>query len=179
MIITSDGELRLTPIDGDFSSELQGIYELAGSDFGGFAGQGGVMERRGLLPGQGSRLNAAKPENLEHLAISVGTVTVGYVALYRDFPAKSFVELLMMYIAPAARGMGSGSRALEALSSYFYEAGYGTLRVRVGLDERDAMRFFYRSGFTTPLAIEPAEEGGLYDGDFIALTLEKTTRSTL
>jgi len=104
----------------------------------------------------------------------VGTVTVGFVTLYRDFPGKSFVELLFMYIAPAARRMGSGTRALDALSSYFYESGYGTLRARVGLDERDAMRFFYRAGFTSPLALEPA--GDMDEDDFIALTLEKTVR---
>lgn len=173
MIISSDGELRLTPIEGGFSSELEDIYELASAEFRDFAGQGAVFARRGLRPGQGATLNAAKPENLEHLALSVGTVTVGYIALYRDFPGKSFVELLFMYIAPAARRMGSGTRALAALSGYFYEAGYGTLRARIGLDEREAMRFFYRAGFNTPIALEPA--GDLYDDDFVALTLEKST----
>ena len=173
MIISSDGELRLTPIEHDFSAELEDIYQLASADFGGFSGCGAAMQRRGLRPGEGSRLNAAKPENLEHLALSVGTVTVGYAVLYRDFPAKDFVEVLMLYIAPAARSMGSGTRALEALSGYFYEAGYRTMRVRVGLDERDAMRFFYRAGFNVPLALEPA--GEMYDGDFVALTLEKIT----
>jgi len=174
MIISSDGELVLTPVEKGFTSELEDIYELASAEFGGFSGKGAVVVRRGLRPGQGSSLNSAKPENLEHLAISVGTVTVGYIALYRDFPAKSFVELLFMYIAPAARMMGSGTRALEALSRYFSETGYDSIRVRVGLDERDAMRFFYRAGFTTPLALEPA--GDMYDGDFIALTLEKRGR---
>ncbi len=175
MIISSDGELVLTPIEGSFSSELEDIYGLASSDFGGFAGQGAVIARRGLRPGQGSAINSAKPENLEHLALSVGTVTVGYITLYRDFPAKSFVELLFMYIAPAARGTGSGTRALKALSRYFHDSGYGALRARVGLDERDALRFFYRAGFTRPLALEPV--GDMYDGDFVALTVEKELNS--
>jgi len=174
MIISRDGELVLTPIEHGFTAELEDIYQLACSDFGNFSGRGAVMNRRGLLPGQGAVLNASKPENLEHMALSVGTVTVGFVTLYRDFPGKSFVELLFMYIAPAARRMGSGTRALDALSSYFYESGYGTLRARVGLDERDAMRFFYRAGFTSPLALEPA--GDMDEDDFIALTLEKTVR---
>jgi len=172
MKISSDGELILTPIEGSFPPELEDIYQLATAECGGFGGRGEVFSRRGLRPGQGAVLNPSKPENLEHLALSVGTVTVGYIALYRDFPGKSFVELLHMYIAPAARRLGSGTRALAALSKYFYETGYGTIRVRVGLDERDAMRFFYRSGFTSPVALEPA--GEMNDDDFIALTLEKT-----
>lgn len=173
MIISNDGELMLTPIEGDFPPELEDIYELASTEFSGFAGRGAAVTRRGLRPGQGGALNARKPENLEHLALSVGTVTVGFVSLYRDFPGKSFVELLFMYIAPAARRMGSGTRALNALCEYFYEAGYGSLRARVGLDEREAMRFFYRAGFTTPLALEPA--GDMSDDDFVALTLEKNS----
>lgn len=175
MIISSDGELMLTPVEGGFSPELEDIYELAAADFARFSGQGAVMARRGLRPGQGREINASKPENLEHLALSVGTVTVGFVTLYRDFPGKSFVELLFMYIAPAARNMGSGTRALAALSDYFSAAGYCSMRTRIGLDERDAMRLFYRAGFTSPLALEPA--GEMYDGDFVALTLEKDLRA--
>ncbi len=171
MVISKDGELFLTPIEGGFSSELEEIYDLATCEFGGFEGKGPAYERRALLPGQGSVLNPYKPENLEHLAISVGTVTVGYAAVYRDFPAKSFVEILFMYIAPAARRMGSGTRALETLCGYFAQTGYATVRTRVGLDERSAMRFFYRGGFTRPLELQPA--GELAEGEFVSLTLER------
>lgn len=176
MIISQDGELVLTPTD-EFTSELEVIYAQAQSEFGGFFCSGAVMQRRSLRPGQGRELNPHKPENLEHLVLSVGTVTVGFVTLYRDFPGKSFVEILFMYISPAARRMGNGSRALQALSSFFSAAGYGSMRVRVGLDERDALRFFYRDGFTRPTALEPT--GGMYDDDFIALTLEKTVPERL
>lgn len=174
MKISTDGELFLTPIEGGFSSELEDIYSLAGAEFGGFEGKGPVFERRALLPGEGSVLNPYKPENLEHLAISVGTVTVGYAAVYRDFPAKSFVELLFMYIAPAARRMGSGTRALDALCRYFAQTGYATIRTRVGLDERAAMRFFYRGGFTRPLELQPS--AALEDGEFVSLTVERELR---
>jgi|GEM_PF-1607408 len=171
MKISTDGELFLTPVEGGFSSELEDIHQLACLEFGGFEGRGAAFERRALLPGQGSVLNPYKPENLEHLAISVGTVTIGYAAVYRDFPGKSFVELLFMYIAPAARRLGSGTRALQALSSYFAQTGYAVMRTRVGLDERAAMRFFYRGGFTRPLELQPA--GDMSEEDFVMLTLEK------
>ena len=171
MIISSDGELKLTPVEGGFSSELEDIYQCACAEFGDFEGRGGDYRRRGLLPGQGAVLNARQPENLEHLALSVGTVTVGYAALYRDFPGKSFVELLFLYIAPPARRTGSGTRAMETLSRYFAQTGYDSMRVRVGLDEREAMRFFYREGFERPLELKPAAD--LSDDDFVMLTLEK------
>lgn len=171
MRISSDGELVLTPVDGGFSSELEGIYQAACAEFGDFEGCGADFRRRGMRPGQGAELNPRKPENLEHLALSVGTVTVGYAALYRDFPGKSFVELLFLYIAPPARRTGSGTRALEELSRYFAQTGYASMRARVGLNERDAMRFFYRAGFTRPLELKPA--GDLTDEDFVMLTLEK------
>lgn len=171
MKITSDGELYLTPVEGEFSPELEDIYQLAQAESGGFEGRGAAYARRALRPGEGRTLNPRRPENLEHMALSVGTVTVGYISVYRDFPGKSFVEVLFMYIAPAARRMGSGTRALEALMKYFAQTGYGVMRVRVGLEERDAMRFFYRAGFTRPVELAPA--GDMGDDDFIALTLEK------
>ena len=171
MIISSDGELVLRPIEGAFPSELEDIYQAACAECDDFGGRGDDYRRRGLLPGQGGALNPRQPENLEHLALSVGTVTVGYAAVYRDFPGKSFVELMFLYIAPPARGTGSGTRAMENLSRYFAQTGYGTMRVRVGLDEREAMRFFYRAGFTRPLELRPAAD--LSDEDFVMLTLEK------
>jgi len=171
MKISNDGELVFTPIEGDFSAELEDIYCLAESEFGGFEGKGAAFGRRAIRPGEGKTLNPRRPENLEHLALSVGTVTVGYAAVYRDFPGKNFVELLFLYIAPAARRMGSGTRAIKVITDYFTQTGYDVMRVRVGIDERDALRFFYRAGFTRPLELEPA--GDMYDDDFISLTLEK------
>ncbi len=171
MIISSDGELVLTPIEGGFSSELEDIYQAACAESGNFEDRGGDYRRRGLLPGQGGQIDSRRPENLEHLALSVGTVTVGYAVVYRDFPGRSFVELLYLYIAPPARGMGNGTRTLAALSVYFARTGYASMRARIGLDERDTMRLFYRSGFTHPLQLKPA--GDFSGDDFVMLTLEK------
>ena len=171
MIISSDGELKLTTVEGGFPPELEDIYQCACAEFGDFENRGGDYRRRALRPGQGGTLNPRQPENLEHLALSVGTVTVGYAAVYRDFPGKSFVELLFLYIAPPARRTGSGTRAIKELSRYFAQTGYASMRVRVGLDEREAMRFFYRAGFTSPLELKPASD--LSDDDFVMLTLEK------
>lgn len=171
MIVSDDGEVRLIPIEDGFPAELETIYQAASEHFGGFDDKGAAVARRGLCPGEGEKLDSLRPENLEHLAIAVGTVTVGYMTVYRDFPYKSYVEVVFMYIASAARCMDNGRRAIEAAARYFYESGYASMRVCVGIDERDALRFFYRCGFVRPLAFVP--EGELREDDFVGLTLER------
>ncbi len=111
-----------------------------------------------------------EPENFELLCIRVAGMLIGYAVVYRDFPAKTRVDLLTLYIGERARGGGFGTQTAQMLCRYFYESGYETMRVLVSLRSWAGLRFWSRLGFDRIVGLQA--EGDISDGSFGGMLLE-------
>lgn len=140
-------------------SELEDLYGQAMGQLGFDRLQPPVSPRKFL---RGVDAAAEHRENYELLSVYVTDMLVGYIALYRDFPAKQYARIIFIFIAEAARRQGFGEQTLAALCRYFYEAGYKTMRVTVSLRSWGALRFFYSLAFReiTELAIDGELDSG-------------------
>ncbi len=111
------------------------------------------------------------PENYELLTIRVNDILIGYTTLYRDFPAKDYVDLKLMYIGEPARNRGFGALAAKMIFDYFNGAKYGCIRINVPLRNWGALRFFNRFGFNRILELNA--NGDCSDGEYGYVSLEK------
>lgn len=145
--------------------ELGWIYDEACSYFGGDTSRELLSPldcMNGLdLPTGGKR------ENYELLTFLAGEMVIGYMSVYRDFPRKDWVQIPFLYIAEAARGMGSGSQIIRLIKRYFYDAGYGALQILCSLKNTDCIRFLYANGFDKILCISDKKER-----DYLGIGLE-------
>jgi GNAT superfamily N-acetyltransferase len=86
-------------------------------------------------PGRGAFLIAA----LDGSPVGCGAVRL----IGRDT-----AELKRMYVAPEARGLGTGRRILEALEAEARSLGAARLVLETGVRQREALRLYERAGFT-------------------------------
>jgi putative acetyltransferase len=77
-------------------------------------------------------------------------VGCGGVALFEDF-----AEVKRMYVRPSARGHGIADTIIARIEAEARAAGLRVLRLETGDEQRAAMRFYERSGFTECAAFEP------------------------
>src|ERR1700736_142294 len=79
-----------------------------------------------------------------------------FVATLDDAPAgcggvalfDGFAEVQRMYVRPAARGLGIARPILDRLEAETRAAKVPTLRLETGVKQTDALRLYYRYGFT-------------------------------
>lgn len=69
------------------------------------------------------------------------------LSLAEGFPDERTWYLGLLFVAPAARGQGLGTRAIEALCTHARERGGAALRLAVVLDNTGARRLYERLGF--------------------------------
>jgi putative acetyltransferase len=77
-------------------------------------------------------------------------VGCGGIALFADF-----AELKRMYVRPGARGRGVADALLTRLAAEAWAAGLSVLRLETGTQQKAAIRFYRRLGFTRCDAFEP------------------------
>ena len=85
------------------------------------------------------------------IARSAGqSVGCGGIALFGDF-----AELKRMYVRPDARGRGIADAILARLAAEATAAGLPLLRLETGTEQKPAIHFYRRLGFTPCDAFEP------------------------
>jgi putative acetyltransferase len=99
------------------------------------------------------------------VAVEDGKTPIGSIALKPLDPPAA--ELDVMYVAPDHRRTGVARLLLAALESHARSAGVGTLRLRAGEPQPEALRFYDAAGFTS---IPPF---GRWVGDDTARCFEK------
>lgn len=99
-----------------------------------------------------------KRENYELLSFVVGEMIIGYMAVYRDYPRKDWVQIPFLYIAERARAKGFGERIIKLIKRYFRESGYRTLRALCSLKNVGGIKFLYSHGFETVICISENEK---------------------
>ena len=80
---------------------------------------------------------------------------VGLVSGYRPDPAATTVELVSMWIAPAARREGIGRGLVAALVDWAAESGAGAVELWVTRGNDAAQRLYERAGFQTTDDVKP------------------------
>lgn len=168
-MVLEKGEVRVITTRESELEELESLYCEA-------CGYFKFDEHRPMLSPaacfRGADLPAGgKRENYELLSIYISSVLVGYVAVYRDFPAKTSVQIMFVYISEPARRCGFGSVVCEELCRYFYEAGYMSMRALISLRNWGGLRFFFAHGFDRVLCVET--DGELKDGGNGSIGLER------
>lgn len=128
-----------------------------------------VCMNEGDLPRGGRR------ENYELLTIRVGGTIIGYMSIYRDFPSKTIVWIPLIYIGSRVRGSGFGSRIIEGVCRYFYEAGYNSMRVAVSLRNFGAIRFWYSHRFDKIIDVS-CDGYNVSEGGYGGIALEHRLR---
>ena len=116
-----------------------------------------------------------RTENYELLSISVSGTIIGYMSVYRDFPAKETVQIPFIFISERARACGFGSTIVDGVCRYFYEAGYGSVRVSVSLRKYGALRFWYNHGFNAVVSLN-TEGYNVCEGSYAGIGLERSLR---
>ena len=150
-------------------TELNELYREACEYFADDAGRVPVPPDRCLCGDElppGGRL-----ENYDLLSIRVAGTLIGYMAVYRDYPAVRVVGIPFIYIGEAARGAGFGQTVLRMIFRHFTSVGYGVIRAAVSLRNWGALRFFFRSGFRTVTDIQA--DGRECDGGSGRIVLER------
>lgn len=111
-------------------------------------------------------------ENYELLTLRVCEMLVGVILIYRDYPAKSFIEFKSIYVGRLARRKGCGTTAVKMLCHYFRDSGYKSARVRFLLNQSELFRFWHCLDFNTILSISTDREAS--DGaEHEYITLER------
>lgn len=80
-----------------------------------------------------------------------GASEVGHLILTRGHSLEfggSFLLLDELYLAPEARGLGEGRRAIEFATAQARSLGAGALRLEVSHENRRARAMYRRAGFT-------------------------------
>lgn len=80
---------------------------------------------------------------------------LGLVAGFRDSKAPTVGEVISMWVAPAARQHGVGSKLLQAVRQWAREQGMHTLSLMVTNVNAAAVAFYERNGFVRTGRTEP------------------------
>lgn len=82
--------------------------------------------------------------------------------------ADGYGEVKRMWVAPEARGLRIGALLLERIEALAIASGLGVLRLETGIQNREALALYRRTGF-----VEIAAFGG-YRPDPLSVFMEKT-----
>lgn len=106
------------------------------------------VEHAPLRPNEGEELLVERPPSVpperKHVVIVDDVVVLDLLDGYPD-AATWFLGLI--FVAPAARGTGLGTRVLEALAAELHRRGAGALRLAVEPANTGARRLYERLGF--------------------------------
>ena len=91
------------------------------------------------------------------LAFDDDGIVVGMASGYRPGPV-AFVELVSMWTAPPARGLGVGAMLVDAVVGWARETAAGEVQLWVMRDNDTARRLYERCGFTVTDAVGVSDD---------------------
>jgi GNAT superfamily N-acetyltransferase len=139
------GGRRLSPLDAAAASELDAL-SLRCADFM------RLVEGREPGPHDGREILTDAPPNFplaDKLVLSVrsGGGLIGVADVLRGYPEAAVWWIVLLLLAPEARGGGLGREVVEALSDWAAGDGAAALQLGVQSQNERALRFWRREGF--------------------------------
>jgi ribosomal protein S18 acetylase RimI-like enzyme len=83
---------------------------------------------------------------------------IGYITIYHGFPHNDTVYVAFMYLEKSFQKQGNATEVIKGLINELKHLNYRAIRLSVALKNWSAIRFWFKSGFTSISGIHGDEE---------------------